>query len=194
MRLIGLWAIALLLLACDKNSEPSPRKNEPSPLVPATGAASTAASADVGVTWKAPAVFEPVPPTSKLRLAGYRIAPADGDKEPGDIGVFYFGPGKGGSIDDNVKRWVTQFKGGESSQKRNDRTVNGLVQHLVEAEGTYNSGMPGGPTAPKPTWALIGAIIETPSGNHFFKLVGPKATVEKVRKPFMELLDSVKPK
>lgn len=198
MKQLPIWLCASLLVvsACDKNAEPTPHAEKPSTTTASTPAApANARSApEIGVSWKAPPEFESVPPTSNMRKAGYRVPAADGDKEPGDLGVFYFGPGQGGSIDDNMSRWVKQFENAKNTEKRSQRTVNGLVQHLVEAEGTYKSGMPGGPTEAKKTWSLIGAIVESPNGNHFFKLVGPKATVEKARKPFMSMLDSIKPK
>lgn len=201
MKQLPFWLCAALVVAgCDKNTEPletraeKPASTGASTPAPPTAASKAGAAPEIGVSWKAPAEFEPVKPNSNMRKAGYRIPPATGDKEPGDLGVFYFGPGQGGSIDDNMARWVKQFENAKSTEKRSDRTVNGLTQHLVEAEGTYKSGMPGGPTDAKKTWSLIGAIVESPNGNHFFKLVGPKATVEKARKPFMSMLDSIQTK
>jgi hypothetical protein len=198
---LSFWLCAALVAVagCDKNTEPEARSEKPASTSASTPAAPTVpskagAAPEIGVSWNAPPEFEVVPPTSNMRKAGYRVPAAPGDKEPADLGVFYFGPGQGGSIDDNMSRWVKQFENAKSSEKRSDRTVNGLTQHLVETEGTYKSGMPGGPTEAKKTWALIGAIVESPNGNHFFKLVGPKATVEKARKPFMSMLDSIKAK
>jgi len=47
-------------------------------------------------------------------------------------------------------------------------------------------------TGPKPGWALRGAIAEGPQGNVFFKLVGPKKTVEKAQADFDTLVKSLK--
>jgi len=63
---------------------------------------------------------------------------------------------------------------------------------VVRAEGTYASGMPGGPTTPKPGWALLGAIAEGPSGAVFFKLTGPKKGVAAARPAFEALVASLK--
>jgi hypothetical protein len=128
-----------------------------------------------------------------MRKATYRVPAAQGDTEPGELGVFHFGD-QGGGIDANIDRWVSQFQGATKEQlKRTDRSVGGLVQHVVEIErGTYASGMPGGPTTPKPGWALLGAIVETPSGPWFFKLVGPSRTVQAARTEFFRMLDSMK--
>jgi hypothetical protein len=186
-----LSCVMLLVTACAKKEEASAEKPK---TTPSSTAQPTRDVPDIGVSWKAPADFEPVAPTSNMRKAGYRIKPVVGDTEPADLGVFYFGPGQGGSIEENVKRWLKQFEDAEGKEKRSERTVNGLRHHMIDAEGTYKSGMPGEKTTAKKKWALIGAIVESPNGNHFFKLVGPKDTVEDARQPFMEMLDSIKPK
>lgn len=129
-----------------------------------------------------------------MRKASYVVPRAPGDKEDGDLGVFYFGPGQGGGLEKNVERWVKQFKDTKLEQvKRADRTVNGIVAHTVEiASGTYDAGPMGGGGGPKENYALLGAIVDAPSGSYFFKLVGPKATVGKAKKAFLGLLDSIK--
>ena len=129
-----------------------------------------------------------------MRKASYKVPKADGDSEDGELTVFHFGAGQGGGIEANVERWVGQFKGVDKRQvKRSDRSANGLVQHVVEIErGTFSSGMPGGPTTPKDNFALLGAIVEAPDGNWFFKLTGPSATVKGAQAEFFALLDSVK--
>ena len=109
--------------------------------------------------------------------------------------MFYFGPGQGGAIDANVDRWVKQFPDVKpDAVRREERQANGLRQHTVEiSSGTFSSGMPGGPTQPKPGFALLGGIVEAPSGAYFFKMTGPTASVKAARDAFYKLLDSIKP-
>lgn len=128
-----------------------------------------------------------------MRKATYRIPKVKGDPEDAELGVFQFG-GQGGSVEANVERWLKQFEGTKKSDvKRSERTVEGLRVHLLEvASGTYASGMPGRPTEPKANYAMLGAIVEVPTGNWFFKLTGPKATVSKARADFNGLIDSIK--
>jgi hypothetical protein len=130
-----------------------------------------------------------------MRKATYTVPRAPGDKEDGDLGVFYFGPGQGGDKEANVDRWVKQFKGIKLEDvKRADRSIGGMLAHTIEIDsGTYDPGMMSGGKGPKEKYSLLGAIVEAPSGTYFFKLVGPKATVTKARKPFFALLDSIKP-
>ncbi len=130
-----------------------------------------------------------------MRKATYLVPRVAGDSEDAELGVFYFGPGQGGGIDANVERWVKQFTDVPPDRvKREDRKANDLLAHLVEIDsGTFNANvMAQGPKKLKKDHALLGAIVEAPSGAYFFKLTGPKATVKAAKKPFLALLDSVK--
>ena len=77
-----------------------------------------------------------------MRKASYDVPKVSGDAEDGELAVFYFGPGQGGSIDANVDRWVKQFSGVDPGDvKRADREANGLRQHTVEVpHGTFDAG------------------------------------------------------
>ena len=131
-----------------------------------------------------------------MRKASYEVPRVSGDSEDGELAVFYFGPGQGGSIDANVDRWVKQFSGISANDvKRADREANGLRQHTVEIQhGTFDAGQMGmsDKKGPKGNYALEGAIVETPSGAYFFKMTGPARTVLAARGPFLQLLDSVR--
>jgi hypothetical protein len=97
-------------------------------------------------------------------------------------------------VESNVARWLSQFtpeKGAKKSAPRRE-LVNDIPVTKVETEGTYASGMPGGPTTPKTGYALEGAIAEGPEGAVFFKLTGPKKSVEKARPAFAALVASLK--
>jgi hypothetical protein len=149
----------------------------------------------VEITWVDPPGLRRVPPKNAMRKASYEVPHAGTDKEDGELAVFYFGPGQGGGIEQNVDRWVKQFSGIEPGDvKRADREANGLREHTVEIlSGTFESGMPGmGPAGPKKNYALVGAIVEAPSGAYFFKMTGPAHTVAAARAAFMQLLDSVR--
>jgi hypothetical protein len=191
--------------ACQRTPEPSSGSNgaptpsgqapalsiaAPSPAAPPTAAAS-AQQEPLHITWVDPPAFKRVPPSNPMRKAAFVVPKVAGDTEDGELTVFYFGPGQGGSIDANVERWVSQFSGTKPGDvKRADRTANGLTQHTVElASGSY-AGMGG---QAKPSFGLLGAIVEAPSGMYFFKLTGPSKTVTQAKKDFYGLLDSIKP-
>jgi len=156
----------------------------------------SSASPALDISWVDPPGMRRVPPKNAMRKASYEVPRASGDSEDGELAVFYFGPGQGGSIDANVDRWVKQFSGiSERDVKRADREANGLRQHTVEIEhGTFEAGpmAMGGSKGPKKDYALAGAIVETPSGAYFFKMTGPARTVAAARAPFLQLLDSVR--
>jgi hypothetical protein len=131
-----------------------------------------------------------------MRNASYVVPRAAGDGEDGEFSVTYFGPGQGGSIDANVDRWVKQFTDVPADRvRREDRKTNGLRAHFVEVpSGTFNANTMGhGGERLKKDFALLGAIVEAPSGVYFFKLTGPKKTVENAKKSFDALLASIKP-
>ncbi len=146
-----------------------------------------------GLFWKPPAGWTAEPPNSPMRVVTYRIPAATGDAEPGELGVFYFGVGEGGSADANVERWTAQFtpESGSAKPLRRVETVNRIRVTRVSVEGTYSSGMPGGPKTAKSGFALVGAIAEGPGGNVFFKLTGPRKTVQKSAPQFEALLRSL---
>ncbi len=145
------------------------------------------------VTWAEPKGWPAAPKQSAMRKATYVIPRADGDSEDGELAVFYFGQSSGGGVDANMERWIQQFSGVQKSDIRRDqRSKNGLLQHTIEIpRGTFASGMPGAPATAKPDFALLGAIVETPLGNYFFKLTGPKRTVAAARPQFFTFLDGV---
>ncbi len=131
-----------------------------------------------------------------MRFATYRVTPAPGNKEEGEVSIFVFGKGDGGSVDSNVARWQAQFqpegKNPPPPPKPHAIKVGPIDVTIVTTEGTYNSGMPGGASVPKTGWALKGAIVEGPNGSVFFKLVGPKRTVHKETAEFDALIKSVR--
>jgi hypothetical protein len=130
-----------------------------------------------------------------MRLATYRVPRAGGDTDDGEMTVFHFGGGQGGGVDANFDRWVSQFRGVDRSKAvRSERTAQGMTEHVLEIEsGSFvSAARPGEPEIPKANYGLLGAIVETPGGLYFFKLVGPRKTLKGARAAFFGLLDSVK--
>jgi hypothetical protein len=188
--------------ACKKPpaAEPAAVSAVPVASVPpavAPQANAPAAAPQAEVSWKAPERWTSVPPTSSMRKATFKVPAAKGDSEGGEVAVFYFGAGQGGSVEANVQRWIGQFSGVEASSiQRSDQTAGAFKAHLVEIpSGTYTDSMAamhGGAVSPKEKYALLGAIVETPVGPYFFKFTGPKATVAAAKSDFASLLSSIK--
>jgi len=143
-----------------------------------------------GIHWTVPARWQ-VQAARPMRMATYTIPAAMGG-EAGECGIFYFGKGKGGSVEENLDRWVAQFEPA-APVKKTQTSVNGMPAHRIDVSGTYLS--PGGPMmqsqGKKAGWRLLGAIVETSDGLVFFKCTGPAATIRGAEKEFDELLRSV---
>jgi len=123
-----------------------------------------------------------VVPSSPMRKAQLSVPGVDGSA-PAEVTFFHFGAGQGGSVQANVDRWFKQFSDGYTDA-RTEQAGNTTVT-FVKAFGTFSSGMPGGPTTPLKDYALRGAILESPSGDVYVKMTGPKAVV-KLAEPALE--------
>jgi hypothetical protein len=201
--------LAISLLACSSNSaheseQASLKKTNaptdsptPSPeRTPGETAALAGPSSAGGLRFEMPSPFVRRAPKSQMRAAEYTI-----DGEPrAELAVFYFGEGQGGSVEDNLKRWIGQFSqpdGSDSAEraKREELRIRDIPVTLIEVEGTYSGGMavPGGaPPQPATDSMMLAAIANGPRGPVFFKLVGPKVAVQAASSSFRQGLESIR--
>lgn len=135
-----------------------------------------------GWTW-----VEPTP----MRKAQLRI-PGAKPGETGDVVFFYFGPGSGGGTQANVDRWFGQFAEGRDKINAKSETVklNGTSVTYVSAQGTYQSGMPGGAKTPLTDHGLLGAIIEAGQGSVFVRLTAPTSLANASTSEFKKMVES----
>ncbi len=144
-----------------------------------------------GIRWTVPAHWS-VAAGSAMRVATYGV-PGTKAAGPAECAVFFFGQGQGGSVEANVERWGRQFEG-SPAPVRTAETVAGLCVTRAQVSGTYLA--PGGPmmqsTGKKPGQQLLGAIVEAPEGNVFFKLTGPAATVAAAKADFDAMVASIR--
>lgn len=130
---------------------------------------------------------------STMRVAQYRLPKAATDDEDASLVLYYFGQGQGGSATANVERWVGQMKQADgSSPKEEHLEVNGLKVTTVDVAGTYVAETaPGSGTFHnKPDYRLRAAVVETPNGSYYVKLVGPAKTVEQWNESFLAYIKS----
>ena len=148
---------------------------------------------DPGIAWTVPGRWSVEPGTS-MRLATYAV-PAPGGGESGSCGVFYFGPGQGGSTEQNIARWVDEFENAPAPE-RSSRTVGGLEVLRLRVRGDHlaHAGMGGPAQGQQRNYELLGAIVEGPSGSVFFKLTGPAQVVDGAVKEFDAMLESLRKK
>ena len=73
--------------------------------------------------------------------------------------------------------------------------MSGFDVTQIEVAGNYNGGMtPGGqPGQATSDRRLIAAIVATPQGPYYVKLLGPDATVAEARQAFDDMIGSIKP-
>jgi hypothetical protein len=133
--------------------------------------------------------------TSSMRIAQYRLPKAPGDAEDASLVLYYFGQGQGGTREANIERWVAQMKqpdGTSSKDKAREEQleVNGLKLFTVDLSGTYVAETaPGSGTFhDKPAYRLRAAVVETPKGSYFVKLVGPEKTVSRWNESFLSYI------
>ena len=136
-------------------------------------------------TFTRPSTWKWIIPSSTMRKAQLEVPGTN--QEKAEITFFHFGPGQGGGVQANVDRWFAQFQGGPTSKK--EVTEGRTRVFYVQAAGTFQSGMPGGPTIPMTNYALLGAILaDEQSGDVFVKMTGPAAVVESASVLFYEMI------
>jgi hypothetical protein len=140
-------------------------------------------------TFARPAKWEWVEVASPMRKAQLKVP--DAQSGEGAEVVFFQFPGGAGGTQANVDRWLGQFA--EPRDKINPKieetTVGKTKVTYVQAEGTYKSGMPGGPHTAMPGYALLGAIIESDSDNVFVRMTGPKELVKASSGDFKKMIE-----
>ena len=144
-------------------------------------------------TFKRPSTFtwQAIPPGG-MRKAWLTIGDPKDPAKSGEVTFFHFGPGVGGGVDANIQRWVGQFTPAKPEDKPviEKAEVKGVKLTRVRTEGTFASGMPGGPTTPLKEFGLLGVIIESPNGDVFVKFTGPLDMVKTASGAFEELVKS----
>lgn len=197
---IAVIAVAALAVAAwNMNTEraqapaAAPGGSASMPGEAAPGEVAAPEPADTGLDWNVPGGWT-IDLAQGMRLATY-VIPASGGGATAECAVYYFGPGQGGGVDANLQRWMGEF---QPLEKHDIRKLQpgGIAVTRIVARGTYVAHSMRGPEEPseKPKWALLGAVVEGPKGDIFFKLTGPAATVDATAKDFDAMLGSMRKK
>jgi len=131
------------------------------------------------LTLKVPKDWKQQQPSNKLRLAQFTIEAAEGDEEGAELVVF---PPFGGTIAQNVERWIGQFESEGRSVKMTEGKTDQGSYVFVDLAGTYKK--PDGPpflrkTIAAPGYRMLAVILSSDSGgNYFLKVTGPDKTVK----------------
>lgn len=185
----ALFVVGLVATSACNKKPPAPANQVP-PQGPGVVSAHDV-NAIAGIHWKRPGRWDVQPPR-QMRIATYSVPAAEGDAEGGECAIFYFGSGQGGDIDQNIDRWVNQFEN-PGAVDRSSKQVNGLNVVLVRIGGTYLA--PSGPMmesqGKKDNYRLLGAIVNAPEGEVFFKYTGPAKTIAASEAEFNNLVESL---
>ena len=135
---------------------------------------------------------------SPARGGQWLVPPIKAGGEGGEVVAFYFAPGVGGSSKENIEAWIdTMFnaEGHPAAAEIKHHETGGLKISQVVIFGTYNQviSLPGVPPVPKSSYGLLGAVIENPQGNIYWRFTGPEALITATLPLFNKVIDSVKP-
>ena len=152
-----------------------------------------------GLSFSVPTEWAEKQPKSMMRKAQFQIPATSPDTEAASLVLYYFGQNQGGSVDANLKRWEGQFEipadaTAADAKKVATQTVAGMNVTTFELTGTYVA--PLSPRTPnqrhnKPNYSLFAAVVETPQGNFFFKIVGPTSTMKQSHQHFEHMIKSL---
>jgi hypothetical protein len=140
-------------------------------------------------------------PTSRMRAYQFKLPRAADDKYDGEMAIFFFGPGQGGSAEENIKRWKGFFlppqgKNIDDVAKVSKLKVGAVDVHYLDVQGTYKfKERPFDPNAKeelRPDWRMLGVVFESKNGPYFMRLAGPAKTVAHHKKGFDDWLQGLK--
>jgi hypothetical protein len=150
---------------------------------------------DVGaVAFKVPAKWSAQAPKSSMRRAQLS---APGSAGAAELIVYFFGPQGAGTTQENLDRWIGQFRNPDGSAvsdaKQTSNKVSGMDITRLEVAGQYAGGMsPTGQQQPgQANQRLIAAIVNSQGGPYYFKFLGPSATVTENAAAFDGLISSI---
>jgi hypothetical protein len=140
-------------------------------------------------------------PATRIVEHEFEVPASDGDERPGRVTV----TGAGGSIEDNIDRWIGQFSQPDKSStkektKREKLSVAGQEVTMIEVSGTYLDKPPFAAAdagTKRENYRMLAAIVvtkkgEKKTGNYFIKFVGPNQTVEDHTEGFKKMIEGLK--
>ena len=161
-------------------------------LVPLLLAGASAWATDVeldGLKSKAPESWKSAPASNKFRVYQFTLPPAPGEpsKEDAELVIFFFGPGGGGGVAENLKRWQSMFEG-DAEPKVEKQKLDKAELTYLDVKGTFLSKFP--PFDPnakvtrKPNYRRLGVVFASQNGPYFITLTGPAKTMAKNKEAF----------
>lgn len=216
----GLWMLTMLCAGCSESYQPTKREgtaaksqHEATPAdeqtaVAAHGSAASpelaaleahagaAAPAATGPDVDTDALHLSAPekwvrkqPRSSMLLAEFALPKADDDAQDGRLTVM----SAGGSIEENINRWRSQFGGKPQKETKDDVELDGVTVTVVDFTGKYSDQAgPFTPAVEREGYRMLGAIIPVKGQLYFVKAYGPEKTMEAQGEAFRAFLKTLK--
>jgi hypothetical protein len=149
------------------------------------------------LTFTVPSKWQIEQVESPARGGQWHVPALHADSESGRVVAFYFGPGVGGTAKENIEAWIgTMFnaEGHPAAAEQKHHITGAFKISQVVIFGTYNQfvSLPGVPPETKMNYGLLGAVIENPQGNIYWRFTGPEALITANLPLFNKVIDSVK--
>jgi hypothetical protein len=203
--LLGLWSSLALGAPAPKSGKGKPPAKKPSTRPETTKKPAPNPEPLVlgGVTCLVPGDWTVQPAGGQFRVAQYALPKASGDTAQTLLIVFHFGKGGGGTVEDNVKRWMGMMRQPEGTDvmkvtKRQLIEREGLRITTVDIPGTYlERPFPmSDEFKERPNYRMLAAIVDTTKeegdGPYYLRIVGPAKTVEAAKPGWDALIASLK--
>jgi hypothetical protein len=131
-------------------------------------------------------------PENEMRVAQFRLPPAEGVADEARLIVFHF-PEMRGDVQANIDRWADQFDTAAEPQV-SSYEVGGNAVTVVDISGRYvaETRPASGEYYDEPGWRLLASIVQTSEGPYFFRMVGPGATIAKWADSFHNCMKSIR--
>jgi len=137
-------------------------------------------------------------PSSTFRTAQFALPHVEGDSEDGQLVVFFFGPGQGGTVQDNLDRWRRQFTTPDGKPvpdeavRQESFQVGSWPVTVLEVQGRFAARMaPGAPVGDaRDNYRMIAAIIQANGSMWFVKALGPDRTMRAHRDAIFNFIRS----
>ena len=153
--------------------------------------------ADGAISLQAPGSWIKKKPASRIVEVEFAVPKVEGDSADGRLTIMQ----AGGSVEDNIGRWIGQFTQADNKPTRDraviaEEEVAGQTVHTVDISGTYADRRgPFAPAVQRENYRMLAAIVVTKeNGQQFIKLYGPRKTIAANEKAFDGFVKSLKVK
>lgn len=135
--------------------------------------------------------WEQEEPANEMRVAQFLLPAATGDADETRLVVFFFDHHTG-DVQANLDRWMDQFDL-DAEPRITEQSVGDIVITSVDLSGRYVAeSRPGsGDFQNKPNWRMLASIVQTRQGPYYFRMVGPRATIDRWASSYQAMLASI---